>query len=301
MAKTHNLRNGEKVVEEEVEVDVEEDIITESSEFDHSNVLETIVEKFGLRLREEVSALVESLKGDILTELKKRDIRINALESEVIFLRDALAITNCKLTSLGADVAAMSASLDTAPPSSASSLPTLDTVIAGDSIVKHIDVSAIEGKNKLICLPGARAHKVMLAVKKLSTEAHIKNLVLHVGTNSIPHNSVMQVSNELSQALMKIQLELPNTKIHYSAILPKIDLPYNRGINFVNNFLHDMCMDNGIGFVQHSAFCVGGRLNKKLYAPSEWREERPIHPSHEGALLMQTNIKLHLIGNSELA
>jgi hypothetical protein len=307
MPNTYNLRNSQKF-DVEIMEEVCDEMIESSSSSDglslmNSDLCEKIVDKFGARLREEIGAIVDSLKIDLLSELVKRDKRIADIESEVIFLRDAVAVNNVKISKLEIQVAEMSLDIATLihaprPQSSAHDaplLPTLDTVIAGDSIVKHIDVKALDGVNSLVCLPGARAHKVHLAVTKLAQKANIKNLVLHMGTNNIPHQSPMQICNELADTLKRVQLELPNTAIHFSAILPKVNICLNRGINFINNFIFDLCEDLGIGFVEHSSFCQDGQMNKKYYAPTEWREGRAIHPSHEGALLLQTNIKLHLM------
>jgi hypothetical protein len=308
MSKSHNLRNGVKTVEEDevTAVFVEDNVENGNVPMDDCNALhlmnieicEQVVERFGVRVRENIGAIVESLKIDMLTELKKRDDRMSELETEVIFLRDAMAVSSVKLSALEATVAKFSANIDTfAHPlqASAAPLPTIDNVIAGDSIVKHVNVGAIEGENQLICLPGAKSHKVHAAVRKLARTANIKNLILHYGTNNIPHQSPMSICREISDSLHRIQHELPNTAIHFSAILPKIDNRGNRYINFINNFICDLCQDIGIGFIQHTSFCQHGFLNKKLYAPTEWREGLPIHPSHEGALLLTTNFKLHLL------
>jgi hypothetical protein len=294
----YNLRNTENDGDDVVDIvkDVDE---VEDNGLMNLDLVERMVDKFGEKIKSDIGAIVESLKLDLLAELKRRDVRITDLESEVIFLRDSLARTNVKSSSLEKDVADMAVAIDSlkaAPPSSASAndLPYIDLVIAGDSIVKHLDIDSLPGSNKLICLPGARAHKVHVAVKKLVRTANVKKLVLHFGTNNIPYQTPMQICQELSDSLKQIQLELPESEISLSAILPKIGVQYNRGINFINNYMFELCNELGMGFIQHTTFCEG-QLNKKLYAPNEWRDGRAIHPSHEGALLMMTNIKLHIL------
>ena len=143
--------------------------------------------------------------------------------------------------------------------------------------------------------PGCpRAHKVHLAVKKLAITTDIKNLVVHFGTNHTPHQSPIQICRELTDHLERLQLALPDTHISFSTILLKISKKYNRGLNFINAYMDDVCADMGLGFIQHSSFSEHGLLNKRLYSPSEWKDGRPVHPSHEGAILMMTNIKLEI-------
>ena len=210
--------------------------------------------------------------------------KINALETQV------------------AEYAATVNALKLAPATSAApTLPTIDNVIAGDSIVKHVDVDLLQGVNKLICLPGARPRQVHLAVRKLAKTANIKNLVLHYGTNSIALQSPLAVCREIADSLHRVQVEMPNTNIHFSAILPKIDSSFNRTINFINNFVCDLSNDMEIGFINHSSFSQHGHLNKKLFSPTEWKDMMPIHPSHEGALLLSTNYKMHLLNGASPA
>ena len=334
MSRKHSLRNRAKVVaeiEEENEVDVEGGIAvtvdasptpaptpapTPVEDCDVMNIMnmdlyEKLVEKFGTRVMQDMGAIVEGLKADLLAEFKNRDAKIVELESEVICLRDTIAISasnhatlNAKFTALDAKHTALEAKVtelltNRATDPTATALPCpprpiIDVVIAGDSIVKHVDIESIEGNNRLICLPGARANRVMAAVRKLAKTADIKDLVLHYGTNNLPQQQLLTVCHEIRDSLHRAQHEMPNTNIHFSAILPKIDESANRGINFVNNYACDVTNDLEIGFVQHSSFCENGYLVRKLYSPSEWEKGRPLHPSHEGARLLTNNFKLHL-------
>jgi hypothetical protein len=329
MSQKYNLlRNGSKSVDEEVTVinvenevedEVEESFTKDVSVDNYVNddpptpelnimnldLIERVVDKVGVRIREDVGAIIESLKIDLLAELNKRDARMAELENEVIFLRDSMAssmaTSGSKINALEAKVVELSESIEAIkatspdPASHANALPTIDNVIAGDSIVKHVDVSILEGNCQLICLPGARARQVDNAVRKLAKTANIKNLVLHYGTNSITHMSPLGVCKEIEASIRRTQFELPNTSLHFSALLPKIDSSFNRGINFINNYICDLTNELEMGFVQHASFSLQGHLSKRMYSPTEWREEMPIHPSHEGALLMSTNYKLHLL------
>jgi hypothetical protein len=198
------------VKELEVEEDVDiSSVIDEDNALMNMDIVGRMVDKFGDKILADIGAIVECLKGDLLAQIQKRDSRIvkleddnvtnneriTSLEAEVLFLRDSLAATNAKNRSLERASDDLSAAMNlsqtpsvTTPPTiaphasaSASARPTLDHVIAGDSIVKHFDVSTLPGTNKLICLPGARAQKVTHAIIKLARTTDIKNLVVHFG------------------------------------------------------------------------------------------------------------------------
>ena len=272
----------------------------------NDKLCEAIVDRFAERLRIEFGAIVDSLKCDLREELGKHDQLISDLRAEQIMLRDTVASDQAKISQLECQVAELAlevAMLQAAPPHSSPTPPatstplyTYETVVAGDSIVKHLDVGSLPGENNhLICLPGARAHKVHHAVAKLAKSASFKNLIFHAGTNSIPYKSTMDVCHELENTLKRLQLDLPDTALHFSALLPKMDYRFNRNINFVNSYICDVCDDLGINFIQHSSFSRNNILNKALFSPSEWKEGRPVHPSHEGVDLMLLNMKLQLI------
>ena len=142
----------------------------------------------------------------------KRDARISALEAELVcqkHLTDDLKLA-----------------VASSNPQPVSEKQLLSVVVAGDSIVKHVDVSDLSsGTNKLICSPGARPHKVLRDIALLAESSKIENLVLHVGTNNIPMNindarrgqPPLHIAAELKQSLKTIQLQNPSTKVHFSA------------------------------------------------------------------------------------
>jgi hypothetical protein len=265
--------------------------------------VELLCEKVGRSLQAEISCVIADLKTYLATELSKSDLRITSLESELVSLKDALSESYVKINRLESNLNDFRASLEKNATSSTQApiLPpaeTFDTVIAGDSIMKHLKVDELEGSNKLICLPGARSHKVYQAVRQLARSAAINKLVLHFGTNHIPqdpHQSPAAVAKEISDTLMRLKGDLPDTNIYFSALLPKFDGSYNHGIDFINRTICGLCHEHDMGFIKHSAFCHQGQFNRGLYAPSEWRQGRPLHPSHEGALSLLTDIKLGII------
>ena len=271
-----------------------------------NKMCELFAEKLRSELNISLNNIVETLKTDFIEEIGKHDVEIIALKSENLVLRDKLGSACARISTLEANIVDISAAItilnDSPPSASPIRVPpkvhSLDTVIAGDSVVKHWDVQEFAGdKNKLICLPGARAEKVVSAVKDLASDTDIKNLVVHFGTNNIFHKSKqspLDIANEIEESLKQLKRDLPNSKIHFSAILPKIDMSFTRSIEFINWKTWQLCKKLGLGFIEHPTFVQRGDLNQRLFSPSEWKDWRPIHPSHEGVRMLQTNIKLHL-------
>ena len=130
--------------------------------------------------------------------------------------------------------------------------PIIDVVVAGDSIVKHVDVESELPNSHLIRLPGAKGHAVHRAVNSLAETADIQQLVLHFGTNNIPMDFVQAskmcqptaIAGDVINTLMNIQSQHPSTKLHFSALLPKVDRVFNQGIDIINFTIRDFCINN---------------------------------------------------------
>jgi hypothetical protein len=170
-------------------------------------------------------------------------------------------------------------------------------LIAGDSITKHINIDSLgEGYvNELLCIPGARAHNVQRAIINHVKGAIPNDLVFHAGTNHIPQQTPVEVASDLSNTLKQLQIALPETKIHFSSILPKLDPYYNRGINFINNRIRALLKDHDMGYITHAGFChKAGDLNENYFSPTEWKQWKPLHPSHDGVRCLERDIKRHL-------
>lgn len=238
--------------------------------------MDDMFEKFAAVLRAEISKVVEELKASFKCELASRDARIHALEEELAAQKERL------------------------PPAQPKQV--IDVVIAGDSIVKHVDVAQDLPSSQLICLPGAKGHAVHRAVNSLAETADIKQLVLHFGTNNIPMNIAKArqicppaaIAGDLISTLQNIQTNHPSTKLHFSALLPKVDRVFNQGIDIINIIVKDFCDHNDIGFVCHPDFCIDGKFKKDYFAPREWREHRALHPSSDGAKYISANITNYL-------
>jgi hypothetical protein len=60
-------------------------------------------------------------------------------------------------------------------------------------------------------------------------------MVIHVGGNHIPHEDPNTVITKIKDMLTQIISIMPETKIYYSLILPRISENYISGINEINN------------------------------------------------------------------
>ena len=265
-----------------------------SASINFTDTLDSICEKVGESLRLEITSAMGNLKAFLANELRKSEARTNivveALKSEVATLKNDLTASNSKVAGLEATVRDMKKATHNIA-SAPAPVPAYDTVIAGDSIVKHCNVNELEGNNKLICLPGARCFAVHRAVSAFTKTATVKNLVLHLGTNHVPLQSPAGVATEIANTLKRVQLELPNTKIFFSAILPKYDASMNPAINFINSCIRGLCRVNGFGYIAHGDFCTQNIFNEKLFSPSEWRWGEPVHPSHDGVKTLMRDIR----------
>jgi hypothetical protein len=239
--------------------------------------MDSMFDKLAATLRAEISKVVAEVKASFIGELAARDARILALEEELAAQKQLL------------------------PPVQPAK-QVIDVVIAGDSIVKHVDVKSELPSAQIICVPGAKGHAVHRAVNTLAETTTIKQLVLHFGTNNIPTDFAKAcricppdaIAGDIIQTLQNIQLQHPTTKLHFSALLPKVDRAFNQGIDNINYTVHNFCAHNDIGFVKHEDFCTDGRFKKDYFAPREWRERRALHPSEDGAKYISANIIEHL-------
>ena len=101
-------------------------------------------------------------------------------------------------------------------------------------------------------------------------------MIIHVGGNHIPHESPDTVIANLQNMLTKIKTIMPNTKIYYSLVLPRINDNYIPGINEINLGIIRFCEENGISVIHHSDFGNNGSINCHLF------RKDIIHPNSKG-------------------
>ena len=131
----------------------------------------------------------------------------------------------------------------------------IDVLLIGDSIIKYVDTSQLTNGTALkSCIPGARANLILPEISQLSQKYVFTRVVIHVGTNYIPHKSGRYIRRELIKLLDTIQELLPNSDVVLSEILPRTSPDYMNGINNINRWMREYCLEHGMGHIQHHYF-----------------------------------------------
>ena len=105
-----------------------------------------------------------------------------------------------------------------------------------------------------ICIPGARADRILSAVTELNNRYIFTRIIFHFGTNYIPHKSRHYIVSEMTQFLTAMQKFMPKSYITLSEILPRTSERYMPGINDLNRRMREFCQDNGYGRIHHRYF-----------------------------------------------
>ncbi|KAK3544991.1 hypothetical protein QTP86_031020 [Hemibagrus guttatus] len=100
-----------------------------------------------------------------------------------------------------------------------------DTVIIGDSIVRHVRATVAKGKVHTRCLPGARVLDVSAQVPAI-LKKNIGAVVLHAGTNDIRLRQTEILKKDFRSLVELVRTTSPTTRIIVSGPLPT----FQRGI-----------------------------------------------------------------------
>ena len=130
--------------------------------------------------------------------------------------------------------------------------------------MKFIDSARIDKRlldaTKTLCLPGAKITHILSEITSLSKTYNVNKIVIHVGGNHIPH----AIITKLKDMIKEIISIMPETKLYYSLILPRISENYLNGINEINNAISTFCNKIKVDVIQHTAFCNNGEINYNL-------------------------------------
>ena len=120
-------------------------------------------------------------------------------------------------------------------------------------------------------------YEQLRAFKKNHGNASVKSIIVHVGTNHPLQENTVDVANKICRLLVHTSTEFPNTSIYFSAILPKFGRSFNRMINYVNNEVFNLCLDNlKMEFIWRINSAVNHDLNYDFF----WKDK--IHTSNIG-------------------
>ncbi|KAK3538500.1 hypothetical protein QTP86_006190 [Hemibagrus guttatus] len=110
-----------------------------------------------------------------------------------------------------------------------------DTVIIGDSIVRHVRATAAKGKVHTRCLPGARVLDVSAQVPAI-LKKNIGAVVLHAGTNDIRLRQTEILKKDFRSLMELVRTTSPTTRIIVSGPLPTFQRGIERKTISLKNF-----------------------------------------------------------------
>ena len=160
-----------------------------------------------------------------------------------------------------------------------------ELVIFGDSITKYIRPEKICKCDTTQALnyskSGAKVRGIYEQLNIFQEEhkdAHVKNILIHVGTNHLPRENPEDITRKICKLLMRIRQEYPDAIIFYSCILPKIGREHFNAINYINKSIYyNICIgDNHMCYIGHSSFARNGLLNEALF----WKDK--VHTNKKG-------------------
>ena len=159
-----------------------------------------------------------------------------------------------------------------------------ERVFMGDSILRKTDKTICEGKDVVVCLPGARIEHVTERVEKVLGYGKGGSILVHVGTNNADKEGttgIVQKYRHLVRKLKKTRVE----QVILSGILPVMG---GRGARYrnckrmaINALVEQMCEEEGVGFIDLWGYFVG---REDMYMRDG------LHLSGKGAAVFSENL-----------
>ena len=137
-------------------------------------------------------------------------------------------------------------------------------LLIGDSMIKYIDANRLmyTRKNDKLCLPGATIetieNEIVKQYKGGNNDAYTDVLV-HVGTNNIPHDHPNIVINSLARLMHTVRKIFPLAEMYCSGIIPKYSNAYIIITDKINYALRNWCRVNGCHFVDTRGLFVNSK------------------------------------------
>ena len=152
----------------------------------------------------ELKAIVKELRADLVAKEKK----ITDLEEKVI--------------QQGQELLQLRAQLAKSPEPPPKQL--VDLVLAGDSIIKHVDVVEINqgGRNVKICTLGGGIADVGLKIMNGVSKYDVQEVVIQLGSTNAETENPSRVVNQLAALAEDIKIESPTKKVFIGDILPRL-------------------------------------------------------------------------------
>jgi len=137
-------------------------------------------------------------------------------------------------------------------------------LLIGDSMIKYIDANRLmyTRKNDKLCIPGATIetieNEIIKTYKDTNNDAYTDVLV-HVGTNNIPHDHPNIVINSLARLMHTVRKIFPLAEMYCSGIIPKYSNAYIIITDKINYALRNWCRVNGCHFVDTRGLFVNSK------------------------------------------
>lgn len=185
----------------------------------------------------------------------------------------------------------------------------VQTLVLSDSIMKHVDPTKMEPMSGMeimnVSIPGARCPRLLAELAHLSIRYEFGEVIVHVGTNYLPHEPAHRVAQEIKNFLSAICDFLPETtKVTFSSILPRTSDRFLRSVNNINQQIYYFCAQSPHRlhylwypyFARSHSTIINQRvvhlkhgINKKLYC---WDA---VHLSHFGVDHVMVTLREHII------
>ena len=130
----------------------------------------------------------------------------------------------------------------------------IDLVI-GDSMVKNIDSEKLEtaAKQKTVChsYSGATVEQIHQKIEEYWNEDHnYHRVVIHVGTNYLPHEKPEEVAKKMETLITKVQTHA--NEVAASIVIRRYDNKVRASnITHYNNLLHQLCIKHNVTYIDN--------------------------------------------------
>ena len=155
--------------------------------------------------------------------------------------------------------------------------------------MRHLDLKKLcpGGENILKCIPGARIGTIRRIIRNLAAKYEADHIIIVVGANHHHENSAV-LATKVKFLLKEAKELFGESKIHYSAYLPKFSDDWVPFILDFNAKMKKICWGIGVDPVWNDQFIVNGAADQTLIARDG------LHLSRKGVATLATNFKNRL-------
>ena len=99
------------------------------------------------------------------------------------------------------------------------------------------------------CVPGSKTKQLITILSNKDPEDTVTDVLIHMGTNDLPHTTPQTLANDLAHTLHLAQQKFPNATIFYSPILPKTNEESLQSCDKINKMMELVCQLNDFMFI----------------------------------------------------